>query len=105
MTRAGPGTPPTGSALMSSARPNTGAPAPISGRVPHLRVRATFRNDRAKGYQDNAFPLLPCQPAPAQRFEDWRQARPGVGVRRHFDGFCLRRIGMNDPREGAQADP
>src|ERR1019366_3472086 len=47
-TRAGPGTPPTCSALMSSTPRNTGAPAPISGRVRHLRVRAALRNGRRR---------------------------------------------------------
>src|ERR1700688_1903329 len=50
------------------------------------------------------YSLLPCQPASGQKFECWRQTRAVIGVRRHFNCLCLRRVGMNDPRDRAQAD-
>src|SRR5665213_2031064 len=48
---------------------------------------------------------LPSQPTPGQRFDSWRQARAAICIRRHFDRLSLRRVGMNDPRQGAQANP
>ena len=46
-----------------------------------------------------------CEPASAQRFESWRQARAVKRIRGHFDRLCLRRVGMNNPCKRAQADP
>src|SRR6185437_2019020 len=46
---------------------------------------------------------LHCQPEPRQRFASRRQARAAIGVRGHLYRFCLRRVGMDDLCQGAQA--
>ena len=46
----------------------------------------------------------PCQPLLEQALDEGRQARAVVGVGDALDGFRLRRIGVDGPGQGTQAE-